>query len=235
MAGKQFATFRFAPYLAHQVRAIAQFSRAHALNVPSEDLLGRIFQTVGWEPVLPPELPSWGDDASPLKRLVQRWTQCEIALQNVLLLAVQPAADTSGLREILKQSETLRSSPDLQLLGPKLTVNFRNHIDYYTIASKFLSGQRDGLLDELKNKETLSPRDPWWFYKTARLLATQPDLRDSALERYRRLASGFRKGSDAWLDCRARSIHVLMLQNKRDEAKQLADLITSLYTELPDS
>ncbi len=222
------------PALPSKFERLYNLARTHALNISSEDLLGRIFQRVGWEPILPVELPSWGDEA-PLLRLVQRWTQCEMALQNALLLAVQPAADTSGLSEILKQSATLRGSPDLHLLGPKLTVNFQNHIDYYTIASKFLGGQRDGLVDELKNKEMLSPRDPWWIYKTARLLATQPDLRDSALERYRRLASGFREGSDAWLDCRARSIHVLMLQNKRDEAKQLADLITSLYAELPEA
>lgn len=222
------------PALPSKFERLHNLARIHALNVSSEDFLGRIFQRVGWEPVLPVELPSWGDEA-PLLRLVQRWTQCEMALQNALLFAVPPAADASGLREILKQSETLRNSPDLHLLGPKLTVHFLNHIDYYTIASKFLSGERDGIVEELKNKETLSPRDPWWIYKTARLFTTHPDLRDLALERYRRLASGFREGGDAWLDCRARSIHVLMLQNKRDEAKQLADLITSLYAELTET
>lgn len=222
------------PALPSKFERLHNLARTHTLNVSSEDLLGRIFQRVGWEPVLPMELPSWGDEA-PLMRLVQRWTQCEMALQNGLLLAVQPAADTSGLREILRQSETLRNSPDLRLLGPKLRVNFLNHVDYYTLASKFLGGEREGIVEELKNKESRSPRDPWWIYKTARLFTMQPDLRDLALERYRRLALGFREGGDAWLDCRARSIHVLMLQNKRDEAKQLADLITSLYTELPES
>jgi hypothetical protein len=209
-------------------------ARAHALNVSPEDLQGKVFQRVGWEPVMPVELPSWGDDA-PLLRFVQRWTRCEIALQNALLFATQSSADTSGLREILKQSASLRETPDLLLLGPKLTEHFRNHIDYYVITSKFLGGERDGLVDDLKNKENRSPRDPWWIYKNARLFTTQPELRDAALERYRRLASGFREGTDPWLDCRARSVNLLVLQNKLDEAKQLSELIVSLYAELSES
>ncbi|MFN7840186.1 MAG: hypothetical protein ACK5N9_00580, partial [Pirellula sp.] len=222
------------PTLPSKFERLHNLARSHALNVAPEDLLGKIFQRVGWEPIMPMELPNWGDEA-PLLRLVQRWARCEIALQNALLLATQPSADTSGLREILKQSASLRESQDLQFLGPKLTEYFIKHIDHYIIASKFLGGETKGLVDELKNKEAQSPRDPWWIYKTARLFTTQPDQRDAALERYRRLASGFREGSDAWLDCRARSIHVLMQQNKRDEAKQLFDLITSLYANLSDS
>jgi hypothetical protein len=209
-------------------------ARSHALNVSPEDSLGRIFQRVGWEPVMPVEIPNWGDDA-PLLRLVQRWARCEMALQNALLFAAQPSADTSGLIEILKQSASLRNSQDLQLLGSNLISHFRKHIDHYGMASKFLGGERDGLVEELKNRESQSPRDPWWIYKTARLFTTQPDLRDAALERYRRLASGFREGTDPWLDCRARSIDILVLQNKRDEGKQLSDVITSLYSELPES
>jgi hypothetical protein len=222
------------PTLPSKFERLHNLARSHALNVAPEDLLGKIFQRVGWEPIMPMELPSWGDEA-PLLRLAQRWARCEIALQNALLLATQPSADISGLREILKQSASLRESQDLQFLGPKLTEYFIRHIDHYIIASKFLGGEREGLVDDLKNKEARSPRDPWWIYKTARLFTTHSDLRDAALERYRRLASGFREGSDAWLDCRARSVHVLMLQTKRDEAKQLSDLITSLYANLSDS
>jgi hypothetical protein len=222
------------PTLPSKFERLHNLARSHAINVSPEDMLGKIFQRVGWEPIMPMEIPNWGDDA-PLLRLVQRWARCEMALQNSLLLASQPSADTSGLREILKQSASLRESQDLQLLGPKLTEYFRKHIDHYLIASKFLGGEPEGLIDELKNREAQSPRDPWWIYKTARLFTTQPDLRDAALERYRRLASGFREGTDAWLDCRARSVQILVLQNKRDEAKQLSELITSLYANLSDS
>ena len=222
------------PTLPSKFERLHNLARSHALNVTQEDVLGKIFQRVGWEPIMPMEIPNWGDEA-PLLRLMQRWARCEIALQNALLIATQPSADTSGLREILKQSASLRESNDLQLLGPKLMEHFRKNIDHYIIASKFLGGEREGLIDELKNKETQSPRDPWWIYKTARIFTTQPDQRDAAIERYRRLASGFREGSDAWLDCRARSVHVLMLQNKRDEAKQLFDLIISLYANLSDT
>lgn len=222
------------PTLPSKLERLNNLARSHALNISQENVLAKIFQNVGWQPIVPTEIPNWGDEA-PLLRLIQRWARCEIALQNALLLAVQPSSDTSGLRAILKQSASLRESQDLQLLGPKLAEHFRKHIDHYLIASKFLGGEREGLVDELKNRETQSPRDPWWIYKTARLFTTQIDLRDAALERYRRLASGFREGTDPWLDCRARSVQVLVLQNKREEAKQISDLITSLYANLPDS
>ncbi|XZE22521.1 hypothetical protein SH449x_002451 [Pirellulaceae bacterium SH449] len=207
-------------------------SRTHATETTTEDLLRQRFLKIGWEPVVPLDVEAWGEDA-PLMRLVHRWTQCEIAFQNVMLLAAEPSADLGAMIEILRQSGSMLQANEAQLLGDELANRFQMHLELYRLTARYLSGEREAVIEELKTREAGSPRDPWWIYKAARLLSTNADYRDEALFRFRRLALGFREASEPWLDCRARSIQILILQNKRDEAKQLSELITSLYPELP--
>jgi hypothetical protein len=206
--------------------------RSHAIDISTGDFLDQQFFKIAWEPVVLSAAEAWGPEV-PLMSLIQQWTQCEIAFQNAMLLASKSSVDLSGMIEILRQSESLLQSNEAQLLGDELANRFRMYMELYGLAVRYLEGDREAVFEELKTREAGSLRDPWWIYKTARLLSTHADHRDQALFRFRRLASGFREASEPWLDCRARSIQILIQQNKRDEARQLSELITSLYPELP--
>lgn len=220
------------PSVADKLSRFHTLSRSHAIDISKDVFLGAQYLKIGWEPVVPTATEAWEADA-PLMRLIQQWTQCEMAFQNAMLLAADPSVDLSGLIEILRQSGAMLQANEAQLLGDELANRFRMYVELYGLAARYLGGERGAVFEELKALEAGSPRDPWWIYKTARLLSTNADHRDEAMFRFRRLASGFREASEPWLDCRSRSIQILIQQNKRDEARQLSELITSLYPELP--
>ncbi len=114
----------------------------------------------------------------------------------------------------------------VSILGPTLAQRFRDHIDYYLIVAKFLGGEREGIAEQLKAKEALSPRDPWWIYKTARCSLPNP----ICMRLHWRDTVGWQlvpRGKRSVARLPSAKYCDTVLANKRDEAKQLSELITT--------
>ncbi len=109
----------------------------------------------------------------------------------------------------------------------------KRSLAYFRLQVEASSGDMEAASRQLTTLEGADSRDPWWVYHAARIYQGNSETLDQAERRYLRLANGLQSGSIGWLECRARSLQILRLQGKEEEAKKLAKLVRFLTGESP--
>lgn len=166
------------------------------------------------------------------------WIRAEVQYQQ----QIRQPNDANGIGLLKNEMDRLREllSKEPQavefLIGARQSDQLKKSLESYSAAIEFWSGEENQMkaLESLSTLRKRNPKNPWWAYRSARILQSDPSQRGAAIQLYRTLASGFAAGSDEWLEMRARTAQTMRQMGDLKSAQELADLVLATYPTMTD-
>lgn len=180
------------------------------------------------------------NQADGLTQIILKWTRAESQFQQLLQSGLSSNMAKAQLdpfviaTQALKEAQLPSDTSFVTLLGPELEEQLNRSILSYEASILCWTGKESEGAAALAAARKKEPRNPWWTYRTARVLQTVPSQRESAIQMFRNLANGFTAGSEPWLEARARTVQTMRLLNNNDEAQKVASIVLETYSSISE-
>lgn len=166
------------------------------------------------------------------------WARAEFVYQQSLRKGIAGPIDPSLVEQLQLSIDGMKSILNRengvvqQGIGERPFGQWKRSLQLYEAAIQGWSGEEPRSVSTLKSAIQADPTNPWWLYRSARLIQTLSGQREQAIQQFRSLANGFAAGSDIWLEARSRTVQTLRQIGNDKAAQELVELVFATYPSL---